>query len=259
MSSPRARPNIAGSWSSNVLIVGDKPAVEVRQTGAIRSSVIAAVGASIALHALALGVLLVRPGAPVPSDTPPIEIELIQQSAQLRGAPPPAAEPAPEALPTPAVAATPPAPQLPAAAQGSSPAATAPPSTPAVPASRQPPASRAAPEVNLGNAAQDLDALSVTGDNVVPPRLDARYRNLPPHYPAAAAQVGAEGTVQLLAHVAPSGVAISVVIVGSSGNAILDDEAKRAVLLWRFQPARAGGKAVSYDYPFSIHFALDDR
>lgn len=101
--------------------------------------------------------------------------------------------------------------------------------------------------------------MTVTGKNVVPAGPDARYRNLPPHYPAAAAQVGAEGTVQLVARIAPNGLPLSVGVAGSSGNADLDEEARRAVLLWRFRPALAGGRAVPYDYVVNIRFALGDH
>ena len=204
-----------------------------------------AVAISAALHAAAIGLLLLRPGREMPSPTPPLEIELVQQQAEQRGAPPP---PAP--TPTPE---TPPIPQVPA------PAAAALPSTPSPPTKRQTPPQRSAPEVNLGNAAQDLDPLSVTGDNVVPPGPDARYRNLPPHYPAAAARIGAEGTVQLVARIAPNGLPVSVGVVESSGNVDLDEEARRAVLLWRFRPTREGGRAVAYDYVVNIRFALGDR
>lgn len=106
---------------------------------------------------------------------------------------------------------------------------------------------------------QDLDALSVTGDNVVPPGPDTRYRNLPPRYPAAAANIGAEGTVQLVARIAPNGFPLSVGVVETSGNIDLDEEARRAVLLWRFRPASRGGLAVPYDYVVNIKFALGDR
>ena len=101
--------------------------------------------------------------------------------------------------------------------------------------------------------------MSVTGDNVVPPGPDPRYRNMPPHYPAAASRIGAEGTVQLVARVAPNGLPLSVNVLESSGNIDLDEEARRAVLLWRFRPAQTGGRAVPYDYPVNIRFALGDR
>ncbi len=99
----------------------------------------------------------------------------------------------------------------------------------------------------------------VTGDNVVPPGPDARYRNLPPHYPAAAAQSGAEGTVQLVARIAPNGLPLSVGVVQTSGNADLDEEARRAVLLWRFRPASRDGLAVPYDYVVNVRFSLGNR
>lgn len=99
----------------------------------------------------------------------------------------------------------------------------------------------------------------MTGDNVVPPGPDTRYRNLPPRYPAAAAQIGAQGTVQLVARIAPNGLPLSVGVLESSGNLDLDQEARRAVSLWRFRPARDGGRAVPYDYVVNIRFALGDR
>ena len=185
---------------------------------------------------------------------------MVQQQAEIRGAsPPPAAAPAPDTPPSPAAPPSPPAPPLPQAPQAPASAAAAPPSAPAPQARRQTPAQRSAPEVHLGNALQDLDPLSVTGDNVVPPGPDTRYRNLPPRYPAAAARIGAEGTVQLVARIAPNGQPLAVGVVESSGNTDLDEEARRAVSLWRFRPALEGGRAVPYDYTVNIRFALGDR
>ena len=112
------------------------------------------------------------------------------------------------------------------------------------------------PQVNLGADIRDADPLTVTGTNVVPAAPDARYRNEPPHYPASAARTGAEGTVEIVAHIAPSGQPFSVGIVTSSGNVALDEEAQRAVMHWHFQPARQAGQAVPYDYVLKIRFAL---
>ena len=209
---------------------------------------------------MAVGILLLPPARALPPPTPPIEIEMVQQQAEIRGAPPPpAAAPAPDTPPSPAAPPSPPAPPLPQAPQAPASAAAAPPSAPAPQARRQTPAQRSAPEVHLGNALQDLDPLSVTGDNVVPPGPDTRYRNLPPRYPAAAARIGAEGTVQLVARIAPNGQPLAVGVVESSGNTDLDEEARRAVSLWRFRPALEGGRAVPYDYTVNIRFALGDR
>ena len=255
MSSRRGKPSTPAFWCSDVLIAEPRPFAPMR---AERSRTnLGAAAISAALHAAAIALLLVRPGPALPPPIPPLEIEMVQQQAQVRGAPPP---PSPEAAPVAAaaVAATAPAPPLPAAAQ-SPPPSKASASAPASPSQQQARAKPAAPEVNLGDAALDIDPLSVTGDNVVPPGPDSRYRNLPPHYPAAAARAGAEGTVHLVARIAPNGLPLSVAIAESSGNIDLDEEARRAVLLWRFRPAREGGRAVPYDYALKIRFALDER
>lgn len=222
----------------------------------------AAIAVSLLLHAAALGTLFLRPGRSLPQPEAPLEIEMVQQPEQVRGAPPPPtpAPPAPDSQAAPAQTASVPTPPLPQARDAPAQQAAAPPPSPPAPQSRpQPPAKQTAPAVNLGNAGEDLDALSVTGENVVPPAPDARYRNEPPHYPQKAAKLGAEGTVQLVVRVAPNGQALGVAIAASSGNADLDQEARRAVELWHFRPARAGGSAVPYDYVVNIRFALGDR
>lgn len=217
---------------------------------------------SLLLHAAAIGILLLRPGRTLPPPDKPLEIEMVQQPAQVRGAPPPPtpAPPAPDSKAAPAQTASLPTPPLPQNKEAPAQTIAAPPaSSPGLQSRPQPPAKQTAPAVNLGNAAEDLDALSVTGENVVPPAPDARYRNQPPHYPAKAAKVGAEGTVQLVVKVAPNGQALGVEILTSSGNADLDQEARRAVELWHFRPARAGGAAVPYDYVVNIRFAMGDH
>lgn len=257
MSSPRGRPSIAGSWFSEVLTRQDRLLPSGERHRRIGSMIALAV--SSVLHAAAIATLLLRPGRALPPPVPPLEIEMVQQTAQIRGTPPPpASPPAPQAPPAPATAPSPPAIPLPPAPQAPQAVASAP-STPTPPSRRPPTPQAPSPEINLGNSAQDLDALSVTGDNVVPPAPDARYRNMPPHYPAGAARIGAEGTVQIVARIAPNGQALSVGVLNSSGNLDLDQEARRAVSLWHFSPAREGGRAVPYDYVVNIHFALGDR
>ncbi len=169
---------------------------------------------------------------------PPIEVELVQQAAQVRGS-----APTPPSAPTPA---RPPAPAGPAQT------AAAPPS---------PPAPKPAPPaaVNLGSGPDDVDPLTVTGEHVVPPAPDSAFRNRPPPYPADAARIGAEGTVQLVIHVSARGVPETVVVAVSSGHQSLDEAARRALLQWRFRPARAGGEPVPFDYLMNIRFKLGDE
>jgi protein TonB len=94
---------------------------------------------------------------------------------------------------------------------------------------------------------------------VVAPRPDALAHNRPPGYPSDAVRRHAEGTVVLMVHVTEDGTPAWVDVRTSSGDASLDRSAKEAVALWRFQPARAGGKTVPFDYELAIHFSLDDR
>lgn len=258
MSSRKPRPSTPGCWSSDVLTATRQPPAATRPRSR-RDAVAAAL--SLLLHVAAFGVLLLRPGRTLPPPEKPLEIEMVQQPAETRGAPPPPAPapPTPDSKPAPAQAASRPTPALPAAKDAPAQTAAAPPPSQPAPQSRPQPAAPTAPTVNLGNAGEDLDPLSVTGDNIVPPAPDARYRNQPPHYPAKAAKIGAEGTVQLVVKVAPNGQALGVEVLASSGNADLDQEARRAVELWHFRPARAGGAAVPYDYVVNIRFAMGDR
>ncbi len=195
---------------------------------------------SLLLHGAAVWALLPRGGGRTGIEAPPlIEIELVDQAAQIRGtidATPGQPPPEPE---------TPPAPQDQA---GSLP----PPPPPTRPVAPGPPA-RAA--VNLAGADQDQEPLSVTGRDVVPPRPDG-VRNKPPAYPADAARRRAEGTVGLRIHVTEAGTPAWVDVVASSGDASLDRAAREAVALWRFQPARNNGGPVPFDFEYRIRFTL---
>lgn len=213
----------------------------------------------LALSALlhgGLGVmsLLSRVGSAFDLPQPPVTVEWVAQQQKLQGAPQPGpqppAEPAPPSPAAPSSAADrpPPSPQpSPSSAPSSQP-------TPSQPTPPQP----APAQVNLGDSAEDVAPLTVTGDVVRPPTPDPRYRNLPPAYPPDAARARAEGVVQLLIHVGASGIAQAVDIAGSSGNASLDAAARRAVLRWHFTPASAGGRPVPADYQFSIRFSMSE-
>ncbi len=209
-----------------------------------------AAAASVVVHAAVLSLLLPRAGRSLPPPDKPLEVELVQQPAEQKGAPPPPPVPSPESAPAASAAApSPPAPPVPEA-----PAPTA---RAAAPSKPNPATPRPPPAVNLGEGMRDSDPLTVTGDNVVPPAPDARFRNLPPRYPPGAARAGIEGTVQLQIRVAPNGLPLAVEIASSSGNAELDAEARRAVQRWHFNPARVGGHAVPYDYVLNINFTRD--
>lgn len=208
-------------------------------------------GVSLLLHAVAVWALLPhRPGAAVIlADTPPtLEIEMVNQDDRRQGAQaaapaqPPPAPPMPELAPKPVPDPTPGSTEVPA---------PPPPSPPA-------PAGPASPfaAVNLSGGDEDRDALSVTGDNVVPPRPDATIHNRPPAYPPEAARHGHQGTVDLLIHVTELGVPAWVEVRGSSGDPNLDAAARDAISAWRFRPAFNGRTPVPFDMPYQVVFSL---
>lgn len=122
-----------------------------------------------------------------------------------------------------------------------------------------PPAPAAATETNLGNGGQDLADLASRSDDIIPPRPDSRFRNLPPAYPAEAMRHRQEGTVRLVVHVSTDGVPILVELAGSSGHPSLDKAAVDAVGRWRFRPAEGAAGPLPFDYPLDIHFVGDGR
>ncbi len=201
-----------------------------------------ALALSAALHVMVGCVLLVRVvGRAMPIEVRPVEVELVKQARAVKGAPA-----APASAPADATAATPPPP--PAGDQQAA--------APSVPEQGQP----AAPvSVRIGNADRDLDALWVTGQNVLPPAPDAAFRNRPPAYPPQAAHAGEQGVVRLLIRVSPSGLPADVLIANSSGSGSLDRAARDAVLTWHFRPAQSPDGPVPYEYTMDIRFVLGGR
>ena len=230
------------------------------------------IAGSVLAHAALVAALLLRwPTAdtsPAPGPAGTVEVVMVQQPATPpptpASAPQPRSEdPAPPATPDAPAAqpATPPLPKVDAADNAPPPPEPRPPDpkpqqpqppTPRPPAATPTSAPAAPPAVNLGEDA--AEAWNVRSDNIQPPAPSASFRNLPPRYPAEAAARQERGTVGLLIHVAPDGIATGADVILSSGFPVLDREARRAVLLWRFDPAVKDGEAVPFDYPISIHF-----
>lgn len=90
------------------------------------------------------------------------------------------------------------------------------------------------------------------------PLYDAAYLNNPvPEYPTHAKRRKMQGTVKLYVVVTADGTAKSVEIEESSGFAILDASAKKAVSGWKFVPAKLGSQAVEAHVTVPIDFRLE--
>lgn len=83
-------------------------------------------------------------------------------------------------------------------------------------------------------------------------------KNPPPSYPETARKMGQEGLVELLVSVNRGGGADAVEIRESSGFALLDQAAVKAVRRWKFHPARIGTLAVDSKVEVPIRFRLSD-
>ncbi len=194
------------------------------------------------------------PPATVPAPaTPSAAKETPPAKAMVPSPPSPApAPPSPDAAESPKADAVPaPAPKSAASAVASAPQ----------PAPRPAAESDAAParesklSFNLGGAASDTNAL-VTGDMLMPPTADPKFRNRKPSYPPEAAKRGEEGAVVLMIHVSPDGLVSGVDIAESSGFGLLDQAAREAALSWHFLPAVRNGHPVPFDMPLRIKFSL---
>lgn len=83
-------------------------------------------------------------------------------------------------------------------------------------------------------------------------------RNPAPPYPHQARRQGWEGTVVLRVNVQSDGVPASVIIVQSSGHAVLDDAALRTLRRWKFSSAKLAGQPVSATVDIPISFKLKE-
>ncbi|MBN2032899.1 MAG: energy transducer TonB [Deltaproteobacteria bacterium] len=83
-------------------------------------------------------------------------------------------------------------------------------------------------------------------------------KNPPPEYPPAARRRGYEGTVMLDVFVDAEGRVQEIRLIKSSGYAILDRAAIRAVKGWLFEPAREGEGEVAMWVKVPLTFRLKD-
>lgn len=116
---------------------------------------------------------------------------------------------------------------------------------------------------SAGNYSPVSDAGGQTvASGVVPAFSDAYplYRENPsPGYPEVARQQGYEGVVLVQAEILADGRVGRAVISKSSGYAILDQTAIKAVMAWKFEPAKKSGIPYKTWAELPIKFVLNDR
>jgi protein TonB len=119
-----------------------------------------------------------------------------------------------------------------------------------------PPTAQPAPIISLEGTDSPSDARAF-GDQIIPAKPDAVFHNRPPEYPREAAVAGQRGTVVVVIHVSPAGMAVGADVVRSSGYVLLDQAAQQAVLRWRFLPAVKDGQPVASNMALMFNFVAD--
>ncbi len=84
------------------------------------------------------------------------------------------------------------------------------------------------------------------------------FRNAAPVYPRIARERGWEGEVLVKAAILESGECGAATVEKSSGYAVLDTAALKAVRGWRFEPARRGTRAFTSTIELPIVFRLKE-
>lgn len=209
------------------------------------------------------------PPEPAPQPTEVAAVEPVVQPAEI--APPPeliapmAEEILPEPAPIEPVQALPPPPAPRPVIARSKPVERKPPVAEAAPA----PTPAAAPIEQAAPVSIAAATPAPTAATAAPPSAPAepseppvihepRYRHppTPPRFPPRALELHQQGTVVVRALVAPDGSSGDIIVWRSSGYALLDAAALRAVRDWAFEPASVGGRRIASWVEVPVRFAI---
>lgn len=109
-----------------------------------------------------------------------------------------------------------------------------------------------APAADASVASDAAESASEVGPSEAPKLL----ANARPVYPKRARKQGIEGKVVLRVLIGRAGESLNVTTLQSSGYAILDEAASKAVQKWRFLPARRAGTPVEAALDIPIVFQI---
>lgn len=88
------------------------------------------------------------------------------------------------------------------------------------------------------------------------PSVQANYLSMPRSYPAQSRALGEEGTVTIRVVINEEGKPVSTEVAKSSGFERLDEDAKRTVMKWRFNPGKVNGKPVTQAWNVPVVYKL---
>ncbi len=118
------------------------------------------------------------------------------------------------------------------------------------------PASLPAPATNGAQSTQPGAALPAAPASVTRPTTPSYRFNPEPDYPPMARRRGLEGRVLLNVMVTSQGRVAEARIAQSSGHALLDEAAEKAVRRWEFEPGRIGVFPVESEVQVPVQFKL---
>jgi len=98
------------------------------------------------------------------------------------------------------------------------------------------------------------EEVSVRAEDLKP--VMVKHSNVP-HYPEAAREQGEEGWVNLGFMVSAAGTPYEIYVKDSSGNAVLERTALKAMESWTFQPALLNGQPIDTSSSMKMNFELN--
>jgi protein TonB len=121
------------------------------------------------------------------------------------------------------------------------------------------PQAKLKPNVEPAEKETPASASSRPSSGARPDRLPRVLSNPAPAYPVDLLTRGIEGTVLVRIHVTAQGAVASPTLAKSSGHPAMDESALRAILSWRFEPARLGDQPVPCVVNQPVEFFLTNR
>ncbi len=111
--------------------------------------------------------------------------------------------------------------------------------------------------IDIGGAAQRESAREMIFDSVDLDQAPSVMVQVPPEYPFKAREQNLEGYVAVKFLVRPDGSVGNVNILKAQPAGVFDDEVRRALLRWKFQPGRINGEAVASWVTTTLRFDLN--